>query len=499
MALVGLALLLDITWLTTPHPPLSVLQFLAEHGNIAAALLHGQGFADPFGTPSGPTAWVPPVFPLYLAAVFLVFGIKTAAALRALLALDCVWAAISVFFLSALLDLSGHPRVKPWLATVLVALTLLHQQALGPWLYTNWFIAAFDAAFLAAGVGVLTSGRSGWWWLLALTGAIIPATHAGSGLACFVVVLGVWFLLARRAAGSGLPLRRAVVHTARRPLLVLAAFALPTGAWTVRNQLVFHQWIPIKSAGWFEVYLAQAYTTDGVIDNATITAHHPYSNPQLLVEYTRRGEAAFLADYQPKAQALLAADPWEFVHGILGRARSIFSYSDTASHIFMARTPMSHTDALRLVEAGLASRFTEPMPVYWTSLMLDRAEFSGRLDQLRLENPDAIRRDWLAARTQMQKEARQPARVLSGLALACLPVACLLGVFALQRLRTDPALVLAAVFYFVAVLPNVLITHYSSHQLHYLALHALFIVSFGAALWKCFGEIHAGLHPPCPS
>ena len=99
----------------------------------------------------------------------------------------------------------------------------------------------------------------------------------------------------------------------------------------------------------------------------------------------------------------------------------------------------------------------------------------------------------------MQKEARQPARVLSGLALACLPVACLLGVFALQRLRTDPALVLAAVFYFVAVLPNVLITHYSSHQLHYLALHALFIVSFGAALWKCFGEIHAGLHPPCPS
>src|SRR5690348_4535505 len=34
-----------------------------EYFNIAQAIVDGRGFADPFGERTGPTAWMPPLFP----------------------------------------------------------------------------------------------------------------------------------------------------------------------------------------------------------------------------------------------------------------------------------------------------------------------------------------------------------------------------------------------------------------------------------------------------
>ncbi len=48
-----------------------------ETGSIAASIAAGQGFSSPFYLPSGPTAWVTPVFPYILGAVFKVFGTLT--------------------------------------------------------------------------------------------------------------------------------------------------------------------------------------------------------------------------------------------------------------------------------------------------------------------------------------------------------------------------------------------------------------------------------------
>src|SRR5262245_3472190 len=40
-----------------------------EYFNIAQALAAGRGFADPFGSPTGPTAWQPPILPAFLASL----------------------------------------------------------------------------------------------------------------------------------------------------------------------------------------------------------------------------------------------------------------------------------------------------------------------------------------------------------------------------------------------------------------------------------------------
>lgn len=484
-ALGGFLLLASMVGLSAPHLPSQLLQFVAEHGNIAAALVRGDGFADPFGTPSGPTAWTPPVFACYLAGVFAVFGIKTLTSAWVLLVLDSAFAGLCVLCTAAALDLCGHAALKSWFALSLVGLTWIHEGALGPWFSTAWFVIALDSAFLLGAAGACRTGQRCWWWLLALTSGILVLTHAGSGAACIALLLVLWLLAAIRAAreqriSRWLALRR----ESGRPLAALAVCAVALGAWTARNWVVFHQVIPLKSTGWFEIYLAETYTTDGVIDDAVIIAHHPFSNPRLLVDYTLRGESAFLADYRVKARALLAADPHKFIHDVGGRALAAFSYCDTAPHVYQCLAGVGQGDAVKLVADGLAARFTAPLPLFWTSLDLSPQAFEKRVGQLGLAAPQPVTRDWLNAKSAMLDGESQPRRILSGIALAGLPSACLLGTLALRRRNSDRYFLFCALFYVVALLPNVLITHYVSHQLHFLGLHAFFIVSFAGAVGR---------------
>ena len=41
-----------------------------EAGRIARSLVAGRGYGSPFNGVSGPTAWLPPLYPLLMAAAF---------------------------------------------------------------------------------------------------------------------------------------------------------------------------------------------------------------------------------------------------------------------------------------------------------------------------------------------------------------------------------------------------------------------------------------------
>jgi hypothetical protein len=55
-------------------------------------------------------------------------------------------------------------------------------------------------------------------------------------------------------------------------------------------------------------------------------------------------------------------------------------------------------------------------------------------------------------------------------------------VLGLRRGRIPFAFGLAGVFYVSALLPNVLVTHYSLHSLHFIALHAFLGIGLAAAV-----------------
>src|SRR6266850_3658804 len=98
--LVAIALFLRVGWIIIGHTYKfkttdNNFGFGWEMGRVGAALASGRGFSDPFGPPTGPTAWEPPLYPYLVAAVFKVFGIYSKASAFVLLAINSLFSALT--------------------------------------------------------------------------------------------------------------------------------------------------------------------------------------------------------------------------------------------------------------------------------------------------------------------------------------------------------------------------------------------------------------------
>jgi hypothetical protein len=124
-----------------------------EHMAIARSLVSGQGFGNPFGYTTGPTAAYTPVHPLMLAAVLFVQGDRASAALTLLL-IEIAIQALAVVLLLYI----AEGIFASWIPGAIGACgLLLCTQPLPQWeSSTAWL--AFEAVFLCALVGV----RWGW-------------------------------------------------------------------------------------------------------------------------------------------------------------------------------------------------------------------------------------------------------------------------------------------------------------------------------------------------
>src|SRR5215469_8454027 len=98
--IVTIALLLRVAWIVLGHTYKfktadNNFSFGWEMGRIGASLASGHGFSSPFGPPTGPTAWEPPLYPYLTAGVFLAFGIYTKASAFVLLTLNSSFSALT--------------------------------------------------------------------------------------------------------------------------------------------------------------------------------------------------------------------------------------------------------------------------------------------------------------------------------------------------------------------------------------------------------------------
>jgi hypothetical protein len=244
---------------------------------------------------------------------------------------------------------------------------------------------------------------------------------------------------------------------------------------------VFHQFIPLKPTGWFELYLTQEHTRDGVLDFGAIVTSHPFANAPLQVAYTEQGEAAFLAPYRALALASVRRDPWRFARFVLNRAVNALVWARWSTDASPAFDRLPPQDEAQLAGAGLAM----PRPgglLLWLGLDLSPGEFLARLRPLALAEPQHAYRSWLATKAAVLAWSGRPIILLAALALSGLPTLCFLGTVLLRRLRTGTAVWFAGFIYLVALLPNLLLTHDHNHQAGFLGLHAAIVAAFVAAL-----------------
>src|SRR5580692_1768803 len=97
---------------------LSVIPFQTETGHIAYSIAGGKGFSSPFQRDSGPTAWLPPVYPYLLAGIFKVFGIYTLRSFFSALLLNILFSAgvcVPIFYAGKRIAGLGVASAAAWL------------------------------------------------------------------------------------------------------------------------------------------------------------------------------------------------------------------------------------------------------------------------------------------------------------------------------------------------------------------------------------------------
>jgi len=275
-----------------PAAALASVPFQNEVGNVADSLAHGQGFCCLFRQPTGPTAWLAPVYPLLIAAVFKLFGSFTVASFYAAALMNSVFSALAcipLFYAGKRIAGVGVAAAACWVWAIFPSGVMMPFE----WIWDPSLSALLAAALLWATLYVVDSGRARDSALYGLLWGVSLLTNPGLG-ALLPFLLG--WMAYRQVRGGSLRLTPLVIIFA-----VLFACCLP---WTIRNAVQFHRLIPVRANFPYELWSG---------NNEIFDEHSRAVNRITRYEKTRRyaqlGENAFLDEKWQKATEFIRTHP----------------------------------------------------------------------------------------------------------------------------------------------------------------------------------------------
>ena len=452
----------------------------AEPGNVAAAIVQGRGFSDPFDGGTGATAWVSPLPVWVEAAVFAAFGVKTALSAKALLTLSVAGLALA----NALL-LSALAPFGPWTRGAASAAFIAYCALVpgGPLavLSEAWLDVLVSAALLWAALESIGSKGERGGPALVLVAVLAPLDNAGLALSTGIVLLA----LAWSFRGDA---RRIAI-----PVAAAAACALSVGGWTARNEVSLGRFIPLKSNFWFELHLANVDSGDGLPRMETVLRRLPFFDVREFDRYSGLGEARYVDTFRRPALAALRAAPLHFV-GNIGRRLAdavVFCRREGGGEFTRLRTEPG--DRMRLVASGEFISLGAGSGGFWTRIDADPQQEREKLHGLGLSDEAGIWDDWADKRRGFDSQFRGPAGLATGLLTAGVPVAALLLSALLRGGRLAPPAAWAAAIAFGMLLPFVLVNHNERHQLPLIAMQA---VAIGACIQACVDRFRSAPSAP---
>jgi 4-amino-4-deoxy-L-arabinose transferase-like glycosyltransferase len=266
---------------------LAVLPFLFEPGHIAVSLATGKGFSSPLGGDTGPTAWLAPVYPLILAAIFRIFGVHTFASFLAAAGLNIVFSTLTVvpiFLVGRRIGGASVGALAAWLWAVFPNAIKLPVESL--W---DGSLAALLAAIILWATLELADRRDLWeWYAYGLLWGLALMTNPSLGaLLPFLVGWLAW--RAQRVAWF---------------LMTVAAALLCCLPWMLRNGREFHRFVPLRSAAGLALWL-------GRFDQSTSSPGrmHPIDNPVERARYVELGEMDYMQEKQAEALQFMTDHP----------------------------------------------------------------------------------------------------------------------------------------------------------------------------------------------
>ena len=272
-----------------PAQALGVVPFQNEAGNIAYALAQGKGFSNVFRMETGPTAWLAPVYPVILGAIFRVFGIFTPAAFFAAVMFNILWSAatcVPLFLIGKHMWSVGVGAGAAWLWAIFPNGILIPFE----WIWDTSLAAFLAAAILWATLELKDSERSSDWCVYGVLWGVTLLTNPAVG-ALLPFLLG-WAALRGRGE-SKLRWKRAALAVG-----VTILCCLP---WSIRNYAALHRWIPLRSNLPYELWSGN----NDVFDPNARTGRRVMTRMEEVRRYATLGEVAFMEEKREEALAFM--------------------------------------------------------------------------------------------------------------------------------------------------------------------------------------------------
>jgi hypothetical protein len=298
VTVIALAIRLAFLWIPPSRtyafsldgPPLGL-----EASGIAYSLAANQGFASPFlvmSGPTGPTAWLTPVFPWLLSAIVRILGPHTYRSLLAIMILNESFSAATCLPLFCLArKVGGHSlaSLTAWLWAMLPLAICVPYWAI-------WYIslsALLLAVLVLSTLAIRLSNEGNRWCGYGLLWGVELLTNPSlATMIPFVFLWLTWELRKQRRQWFRLPAYAAI------------SLILVCTPWMIRNFLVLHTFVPLRSNFGLELWR---------FNNPT-PGPHPTSSSAELAKYVQMGEVAYMKEKKTEAVQFIRDHPREFLH-----------------------------------------------------------------------------------------------------------------------------------------------------------------------------------------
>ena len=354
----SVALLIRVTDLLLRRgPQLSGLQNFAnfgyEIGAVARSVALGQGFSSPFGISSGPTAWYTPAYPLFIAAIFRVFGIYTASSVIAIGVLNSIFSALTCLAILGICRRTVGWRVGLWAAWIWAVFPYFIQWPVR-WIWDTSLSALLMASIFYLTLRLAQVGSTLSFVSYGLSWGLIANTNPT--LLVFLPVALVWIYYQR----AGVPNR------ARLLALSMLVFALTVLPWIIRNQVVMG-YTGLRDNFGEELFLGNHEAGPGFEPTGfNMSWSHPVWNSRELEKYRQQGELAYIQEKKRIAEQFIREHPITFA--LVTLKRIVYFWSGSPEE------PRVHPTDPRLRTAFL---FTTAFFSFWGAVRMIRQRVQG--------------------------------------------------------------------------------------------------------------------------
>jgi 4-amino-4-deoxy-L-arabinose transferase-like glycosyltransferase len=267
-----------------------------EMGRVSRSIALGQGFSNPYGGNTGPSAWEPPLYPYLMAGVFKLFGIYTVASAWVLLTINSLFTALTTLPVFLIARRTFGERAAVW---------SVWGWALNPYIWywsihwiwdTTFTPLVLSLIFLVALELQEWRGLRGWTIFAGLWGI---GALANPSMLAFLPFCGLWVW--RRRFRYGLPSLVGVVTSS-------AIFFLILSPWLIRNSEVFGRFVFLRDDFGLQFRLGNSKGAEGML----MAYLQPNLNKLEFEKFQRLGELAYAEDCKRLAFEWVRENPAHF-------------------------------------------------------------------------------------------------------------------------------------------------------------------------------------------